>query len=462
MGAVRAAAARAAGSATAPSAQVRRTCYGVRVGIVSGVRRLLLVVLCIGACGATASAQAPNERCDIPAQNLRVRGVMDDIYFWYREIPGVDPVEFDSPAAYLHAIRYRPLDETFSYIAPRAATEAFFSESQFVGFGFSSTFFAPGELRVTDVMPNSPAREANLSRGDRIVEINGRTIEALHNAGELDGAFGPSEPGVEADIVIVRGSTRFRARVSKRVVTIPSVSSTQVYSTDGREVGYLFFRNFVTPSYEALDVAFSEFRARGIRDLVLDVRYNGGGLVGVAQHLASLVGGTRTEGQVFTEYFHNDKNVSLNGVTRFEPKSHALGLDRLIVITTRASASASELVINALKPFIPVIVVGSRTYGKPVGQYQISFCDKTLAPVSFALRNANGEGDFFGGIPPTCPAADDLEHQIGDTHEASLREALTVVATGNCSSRPTADIMRKATEPTVLPAKGWQSLLNAH
>jgi C-terminal processing protease CtpA/Prc len=132
------------------------------------------------------------------------------------------------------------------------------------------------------------------------------------------------------------------------------------------------------------------------------------------------------------------------------------------VITTRASASASELVINALKPFIPVVIVGSRTYGKPVGQYQISFCDKTLAPVSFALRNANGEGEFFGGIPPTCPAADDLEHQIGDTHEASLREALKVVATGKCSSPPTADVQRKTIEPTVLPAKGWQSLLNAH
>jgi carboxyl-terminal processing protease len=443
-------------------ARVRRTCYGVEVGLASGVRRVLLLALCVGAFAATASGQSPPAQCDIPAQNLHVRDVMSDIYFWYHEIPDVDPVGFESPAAYLEAIRYRPLDDTFSYIASRAATEAFFSESQFVGLGFSSTFFAPGELRVTDVMPNSPARDANLSRGDRLVEINGRTVEALQAAGELDRAFGPPDPGVEADVVVVRGGTRFRARMSKRVVTIPTVSSTQVYSRQGREVGYLFFRNFVTPSYEALDAAFSEFRARGIRDLVLDLRYNGGGLVGVAQHLASLVGGARTEGQVFAEYFHNDKNASLNRVTRFEPKSHALRLDRLIVITTRASASASELVINALKPFIPVFVVGSRTYGKPVGQYQITFCDKMLAPVSFALRNANGEGDFFGGIPPTCPAADDLDHPIGDTHEASLREALTVVATGQCSTPHTADVRRKPIEPMVMPPTGWQSLLNAH
>jgi C-terminal processing protease CtpA/Prc len=165
---------------------------------------------------------------------------------------------------------------------------------------------------------------------------------------------------------------------------------------------------------------------------------------------------------VFTEYFHNDKNVARNRVMRFEPRSHALGLERLIVITTHASASASELVINALKPFMPVFVIGSRTFGKPVGQYQVNFCDKTLAPVSFALRNANGEGDFFGGIPPTCPAADDLDHQIGDTHEASLHEALTVVATGRCSGLQTTDLRREEREPATTPAKGWQSVVNAH
>jgi carboxyl-terminal processing protease len=453
-------AARFAVSAAPLERQACRTCYGVGVG--AALQTVLIAILSVGAFAATTTAQTRPASCDIPGQNLFVRQAMSDIYYWYREIPDVDPVTFDSPTAYLEPIRYRPLDETFSYIAPSAATEAFFSESQFVGFGFSSTFYPPGELRVTDVMPNSPARDANLSRGDRIVEINGRTVEAINAAGELDGAFGPSEPGVEAELVVVRGGTRFRAHMSKRVVTIPTVSATQAYSTDGREVGYVFFRNFVTPSYAALDEAFSELRARGVRDLVLDLRYNGGGLVGVAQHLASLIGGPRTDGQVFAEYFHNDKNAPLNRIMRFEPKSQALDLERLIVITTRASASASELVINALKPFIPVLVIGSSTYGKPVGQYQINFCDKTLAPVSFALRNANGEGDFFGGIPPTCPAADDLDHQIGDTQEASLREGLAVAATGRCSGSQTVDPQREAHEPSARPAKGWQSVVNAH
>jgi carboxyl-terminal processing protease len=250
--------------------------------------------------------------------------------------------------------------------------------------------------------------------------------------------------------------------MAKRIVTIATVSSQQVYSAGGRTVGYLFFRNFVTPSYEALDAAFSDFRGRAVEELVLDLRYNGGGLVGVAEHLASLIGGVRTDGQVFAEYVHNDKNVSRNRVTRFEPRLNALNLHRLVVITTGASASASELVINALKPFMPVIVIGSRTYGKPVGQYAIDFCDKTLAPVSFSLRNANGEGDFFGGIQPTCRAADDLDHPIGDPAETSLREALTLIASGRCSGGPSEAARTQANEPEVVPVKGWQSVLNAH
>ena len=90
--------------------------------------------------------------------------------------------------------------------------------------------------------------------------------------------------------------------------------------------------------------------------------------------------------------------------------------------------------INALRPFMPVVVIGGTTYGKPVGQYGIPFCDKLLAPVSFALRNADGQGDFFDGFAPDCPAPDDADHQLGDPEEGSLKEALTFAATGACSA----------------------------
>jgi carboxyl-terminal processing protease len=427
------------------------------------MRRVLRVLI---AAAFTFSASAGGYAQDRPAscttvgKNLYVRDVMTDLYLWYRQMPDLDPATFDSPEAYLDAVRFRPLDSTFSYITSRESSEAFFSDSQFIGFGFSVSV-TDGEMRVMQVFPDSPAQETGLARGDRIIQINSRTVPDLIATGQIDDAFGPSEVGVEADIVFVHLNARVRARIIKRLVTIPSVSLTRVYSVEGRKVGYVFFRNFVEPSYAALDRAFTDLREQAVNELVLDLRYNGGGLVDVAQHLASLIGGTRADGQVFAEYFHNDKNAFRNHALRFQPKPNALTLDRLVVITTRASASASELVINALKPFIPVLIIDDRTYGKPVGQYSVSFCDKVLAPVSFSLRNAQGEGDYFEGLAPTCAAIDDADHDLGDPIEASLREALTVIGTGSCSVR-TAMAQRKFPSKSHRSVRGWQSVVGAY
>ena len=410
---------------------------------------------------APARAQGPAS-CTTSGKNLYVRDVMTDLYLWYTQIPPVNPTSYASPEAYLDAVRYRTLDSTFSYITSRAANDAFYSDSQFIGIGLSTTLNGV-EMRVLQVFAESPASEAGLSRGDRIVEIGGQTVTALVSSGQIGSAFGPSEIGVETDLAFVnQAGTRREAHVIKRLVTIPTVSLTHVYNIGGRRVGYIFFRNFVTPSFEALDQAFAELSAAGVDDLVLDLRYNGGGLVSVAQHLASYIGGVITEGQVFAEYFHNDKNTFRNRAIRFENKPVRLTLDRLIVVTTGGSASASELVINALRPFMPVIVVGSKTYGKPVGQYGIEFCDKLLAPVSFALRNANGQGDFFDGFAPDCAAPDDAGHQLGDPEEGSLKEALTFAATGACSPRPLTPQQRSSAAQKTHRAVGWQSLVNAY
>ena len=414
------------------------------------------------ACAAPSLAQAQNPAsCTTTGKNLFVRDVMTDLYLWYAEMPDVDPVAYDSPEEYLEAVRYRPLDQSFSYITSRAASEAFYSSSQFIGLGLSTSITGT-EMRVLQVFPESPAEEAGLARGDRIVAIDGRPVAQLIATDEIDTAFGPSEVGVEVDVAFVDMSNARRdAHMVKRLVTIPTVSLTRVYEVDGRKVAYIFFRNFVEPSYEALDTAFTELGSQRIDDLVLDLRYNGGGLVNVAQHLASLIGGVRTRGQVFAEYFHNDKNAHRNRVIRYQQKPNAATLDRLIVVTTQSSASASELVINALRPFMPVVVIGDRTYGKPVGQYQVNFCDKMLAPVAFTLRNANGQGDFFDGFAPDCAAADDAEHQLGDPAESSLREALTFAATGACTPRPPG-LQRRIEPRRPTRPRGWQSIVNAY
>lgn len=390
-----------------------------------------------------------------------VRDVLDEYYFWYQELPLLNPANFSGPEAYLEAARYRPLDSFFSYITSREANEAFYGESQFVGFGFS-TQTGETELRVLQVFPDSPASEAGLARGDRIVEIDGRTVGELVRSGLIGGAFGASEPGVTASIVVRgRDGEERRRALTKRVVTIPTVSLTRTFRVDGRTVGYLFFRNFVNPSFDALDDAFASLREAGATELIVDLRYNGGGLVDVAVHLASLVGGSATQGRVFATFQHNDKNTALNEDLRFEDApSQTLNLSRLIVITTRSSASASELLINSLRPHMPVVVIGDTTYGKPVGQYGFTFCNKVLAPVAFALVNSEGRGDFFGGIDPDCRAADDADYDLGSAEEASLAEALHFAQTGACRSETAARVQRvRSARPA---ATGWQAIVNAH
>ena len=402
--------------------------------------------------------------CSTNGQNFFVRDVLRAFYLWYREMPNTSPALFDSPEAYLDAVRYLPLDQSFSYIAPKATTEAFYSNSQFIGIGFSQKLIGKTSLRISQVFPDSPASEAGLRRGDYLLVINGRRVEDILATRELGSIYGPSEIGGRVELSWRAGTEERSAIVTKRLVTIPTVSQTKVFDLDGRIVGYLHFRNFVEPSVVALDAAFANFRATGVQDLILDLRYNGGGLISVAQHLAGLIAGVRTNTKVFVEFFHNDKQTERNRVSRFADPMEALDLPRVVVITSGASASASELVINGLRPFIPVTIIGERTYGKPVGQYSFNFCEKVVFPVSFETRNAMGAANYFNGFPPDCPAGDGLNRPLAHPEENSLAEALTFLRTDACSQSSTlsarSSVLQRI-ETRVFSPKGFRQLINA-
>lgn len=427
-------------------------------------------VLVAPACGGSSSPSAPDATgtsCSTLGQVQTVRTTMREWYFWYSQMPDPDPGSFGSPEQYLEAVRYRPLDTTFSYIALKAESDAFFSESQFIGFGFRTTLVAADDLRVVDVFADSPAARAGIDRGTQLLSVNGRSIADLVGSGQLSTIFGPSQVGVTVTVRFRdRAGAEHDATLTKQIVTIPTVAVEQVYRMGGRTVGYLLFENFVTPSTNALTASFGRFAEAGVDELVLDMRYNGGGLISVAQHLGGLIGGAGTSGQVFVRFVHNDKQSARNSSLTFPQPANALGLSRLVVIATRSSASASELVINALRPFMPVTVVGDRTYGKPVGQYGFDFCDKTLFPVAFATRNASDQGDYFGGIPADCAAPDDISHAFGDPDEGSLAAALGYLARGRCdaaaATRAQAQALRRpplAMQPH--RGDGWRELVGA-
>jgi C-terminal processing protease CtpA/Prc len=426
------------------------------------MQKLLCIALVVLATGAHA------QDCSTSGQNQTVYQTLKDWYYWYRNLPTVTASSFASPEALLDAVRYRPIDTTFSYISSASSSQAFYGDSQYLGFGFSMKFTVGYELRVTDVFPGSPAAEIGFDRGSEILSLNGKSIQHTYEEGQWNTIWGGEEEGYAVEVAFKNAAgASMSGRMAKRVVTIPTVPLVQVLEVGGKKVAYIVFKNFVEPSYAALDAAFAQARDASATELVLDLRYNGGGLVAVAQHLGGLIGGDRTSGEVFAKYVHNDKQSSRNSAIRFPRPAAAFPLSRLVVITTKSSASASELIINALKPFVPVIVIGENSYGKPVGQYGFRVCEKMLWPVSFSVQNSLGQGDYYDGFVPDCRADDDIGHSLGDPKEASLAAALTFVETGGCpapaaASRATADRNRPGPPIRAHAENGWQALRVAY
>jgi hypothetical protein len=208
------------------------------------------------------------------------------------------------------------------------------------------------------------------------------------------------------------------------------------------KVGYLDYTQFVSYSLNDLTAAVSSFAAQGASELVLDLRYNGGGDVATSRDLASLIAGARVAGQVFASLRFNDKNQARNEDFRFGVPAASMGsLPRVFVIASGGTASASELVINGLKPFMDVVLVGETTYGKPYGFEPFDYCGTTYNAVNFESVNSLGVGGYTAGFAPTCPVADDLDHALGDPNEGRLKAALGYIATGQCPQAPQSSLL---------------------
>lgn len=392
-----------------------------------------------GGLGSAVGDAVDASACSTVGQNRFVYEVMQDIYFWVDFLPVVDPDTFDSPEALLEAIRYQVLDSELSDIRDQEANDRFFEQGQFIGVGLTLRIVG-NQLFIGQVTINSPAEQAGFMRGFELLEINGQSAASLIAADSVSEAFGPDEVGQQVTLryLDLQGNEATTV-LAKALNTLQSVPVATVFDVNGVQTGYLMFRTFIEPSVAALDSAFTDFRNQGVTELIVDLRYNGGGRVSVAEHLGGLIGGAGTAGAVFSNWVHNANNVARNRTSFFPNPASALGVSRVIVITTSSSASASELVINALRPYLQVVIVGAQSFGKPVGSYGFPFCGKVLNPMSFNLRNADDEGDYYDGLPVDCTAVDQLDQPFGDPAEASTAEALFFVENGTCSAAPVAN-----------------------
>ena len=363
----------------------------------------------------------------------------------------LDLSQFATPEALLASLLYRPdgFDRNFSFITTPQVDQQFFGSGQFVGFGFGSKFADSPmntDLRLTQIIAGSPAESAGLARGQQILTINGRTIAAIVQAEGLSEALGPDDIGVMRSLRVRRpDSSEFDVDLTKALVTLDPVPQATTFTAGTTSVGYLDFRTFVSTADAKLRQAFAQFQAADVTALVVDLRYNGGGLVPTAKLLTDLIGGFIADGQVQAQKLYNSAKNALNQTTVFETQANSLTLlNNVVFITTGSSASASELIINALEPHSVVSLVGAPTFGKPVGQDALSYCGGRylLRAVTFETVNSLGAGQFYDGLPVDCPATDELERDVGDPLEASLASALGVVENGSCpvgavTSKPT-------------------------
>jgi C-terminal processing protease CtpA/Prc len=293
-------------------------------------------------------------------------------------------------------------------------------------------------MRMTGVYSDSPADIAGLERGQTVITLNNRSYADIV-ASEGINTFFDNNDTVTFVVADILGVLLDPKLITKDIVTIDPIPQWRTIPLEGGAppVGYMEFRTFVKTADPVFDQVFADFIAAGVKDVVIDMRYNGGGLVDTAELLGDYLGGFANATLVFSETEYNaDRNPEFTEqqrISRFSKLTNSIDISRFIVIASREfTASASELVTNALDPYADVWIVGDNTYGKPVGQVGIEFCDKILRPTSFRTKNADGVSDYFDGLPLDCPADDILEIPVGDLSDPNIVAALSISATGGC------------------------------
>jgi C-terminal processing protease CtpA/Prc len=291
-------------------------------------------------------------------------------------------------------------------------------------------------MRIVSVYADSPAGLGGLERGHTVVTLNGRTIADIDGTEGIS-AFFDNNDTVTFVVEDVAGGVLPPIQITKDIVTIDPIPQVRIIDIGPGlpPVGYMQFETFVSTAEPLFDQVFGDFIAAGVRDVVIDLRYNGGGLVRTAELLGDYLGGLANDGQVFTNTeFNADRAAANNSTSYFARVANSIDLRRLIVIASRSTASASELVTNALDPYAESVwIVGDNTYGKPVGQVGIEFCEKILRPTSFKTTNAAGYGDYFDGLPVDCPADDLLEIPVGADNDPNVVAALSISESGDCA-----------------------------
>lgn len=406
--------------------------------------------------GTTPPPSPPPTACSLRSRQDFAFSVLNEWYLFPETLPAsLDPSPYGTVDAYIDALtataRSQGRDRFFTYITSIAEENAFFNSGATAGFGVRFAFQG-NRLFVIETFENAPALNAGIDRGTEVVAIGTSEsnlvpvsdILATQGSAGISSALGPNTVGTTRVLRITNAAGTRNVTLAKADYNIDPLSSrygVKVIDDGGRRVGYINMRTFISTADTQLRTAFADFRAQGISNIVIDFRYNGGGLVSTAELMGDLLGGNRSTSDVFSFTRFRTSKASNNETRRFAPQPQSVSPVKIAFITTNATASASELVMNSFIPYLGVnaALIGSNTFGKPVGQIAVdqAACDDRIRVVAFAKDNSAGQGDYYSGLAgsmrATCAAPDDIARPLGDPLEASLRSALDFIAGRSCT-----------------------------
>ena len=392
------------------------------------------------------------ERQDWAASQLR------EWYLFPDTLPAtLSPAAYSTVDDYIDALtataRAQRKDRFFTYLTSIKEENAYYASGSSAGFGLRFALDQSGRrLFAAEAFEGAPGLAAGIDRGTEIVAIgttstNLRTVSAIiaaEGTAGLTNALGPDTVGTARVMQVSDAAGTRTVTVTKADFSLLPVSTrygAKIIQDGGQSVGYINLRTFIRTAEPALKTAFADFRAKGVTRVIIDLRYNGGGLIETAEYLGDLLGGARSTSEVFDYVTFRTEKASNNTTRFFAPKAESIAPTRIAFIGTGGTASASELVINAFTPYLHTNagLIGTNTYGKPVGQIALDkdACDDRLRVVALATQNAARNGNYYDGLASTveasCQASDEIAYQLGDPLESSTRQALNFLAGRSCT-----------------------------
>ena len=404
-------------------------------------------------------AAYPDHAGSLDLEKSWVRSWIDETYLWYSEVPAtLKAADYATPVAFFNVLKTPAITpsgrakDRFHFIYDTEVYRQLSQGGVSAGYGMETAAVRsspPRDIRIAFVEPNTPATTAGLQRGAKMLEVDGVDVvnsTGTANVNVINRAISPQAVGESHTFVFeVSGVRQPAVQLTAARITSTPVQNVRTIGAAGNRVGYFLFNDHITTSEAQLIAAVNQLKQDGgIQDLVLDMRYNGGGQLSIASRLAYMVAApATTAGKTFELTTFNDKNpfhltlaqtlVPFYSTSRTGQPLPTLGLSRVTVLTSPDTCSASESVINSLRGVgVTVNLVGGTTCGKPYGFYPQDNCGTTYFAIQFKGVNQAGYGDYGDGFPPTCAVADDFGHQLGDPAEARLAAALTLRSSGAC------------------------------